>query len=224
MRVSLLVCACLVLLCLVSLASGTTQQHKAYPETLIYNFVLNSTCQMSNEDMYKQMLNTTCLQLAATEWSATHDIAYWKSTSFAHTDTTKPEIWKYAQQYNIPHTALNAHVQYESAVHLPGVLSVFMPVEIKLAISKYVYVTQDNNPTMHTVTLIAGIPVVQECVLYSRVSASAHNAMLSRNTAAFPAIAWYLNIFRAHIEQSLRDSLWRNTWALTRAWCGELHA
>jgi hypothetical protein len=87
-----------------------------------------------------------------------------------------------------------------------------------------VYVTRNDHPTMHTVTLISGIPVVQECVIYSRITASDHNVILSRNTAAFPAIAWYLKIFRAHIEQSLRDSLWRNSWALARAWCGELHA
>jgi hypothetical protein len=169
------------------------------------------------------MLNTTCLQLAATEWSSTHNIAQWHSTSFAHTHTTEPEIWDYVQQYNVPPTALKARVQYVSAVELPDVLSVFMNVHVKLHIQKYVYVTRDDRPTMHTVTLITGIPVVSTCTLYSRITVTDHKAVLSRNTATFPSIAWYLKLFQSSIEHSLRDSLWRNSWALTRAWCGELH-
>lgn len=215
---------CLCLLCACAAASSASTLSTQHSEVFVHNFIMNTTCQLSTADMWNQMLNTTCLQLAAKEWSATHDIQQWHSTPFAHTHTTEPEIWNYVQQYNIPPTALKSHLQYISAVDLPAVLSVFMQVNIKLAINKYVYVTRDDRPTMHTVTVITNIPLINECVLYSRNTAAIRNAVLSRNTATFPVIPWYLKIFQSHIEESLRDSLWRNTWALTRAWCGELDA
>lgn len=225
MRATLSVCLCLMCLTsLMCLSCASTFVSNKHSEVFVHNFVMNTTCHLSTAEMWNKMLNTTYLQLAAREWSATHDISEWQSTPFAHTHTTEPEIWNYVQQYNIPPTALKTHVQYISAVHLPGVLSVFMDVNSKLAINKYVYVTRDDRPTMHTVTVISGIPLISDCVIYSRNTAAKRNAMLSRNTATFPVIPWYLKLFQSHIEQSLRDSLWRNTWALTRAWCGELDA
>lgn len=220
-----------MLLCLVLLlwnnaceASTHGMQHK-HPQILMYNFVHDLSCPLHTPDARQHMLNMTSLYLAAKEWSATHEISHWQSTVFrtnAHTTPTDLESDHYRQEYSIPADAVQARVQYTSSVHLPGVLSPVMNVDVKLYIVKYVYVSQDLLPTLHTVTEITGLPFLDECVIYSRNVAAADNRILSRNTAAFPAIPWYLKLFQPVIEQSLRDSLWRNTWALARAWCGEL--
>lgn len=152
--------------------ASTSQAHTMSPDDMhnyvfVHNFVMNTTCQLSTTDMWKQMLNTTCLRLAAREWSATHDIQDWRNTPFSHTLATEPEIWHYMQLYNIPATVIKSHMQYVKAVYLPGVLSVFMAVNVKLRINKYVYMTLDDRPTMHTVTLVLGIQLIGSCVLYT---------------------------------------------------------
>lgn len=192
-------------------------------QTVVHNFVLDTSCDLSEDDQQETMLNTTCLYLAAKEWSATHEISQWESTSFLlPADAVDLESDQYMMEYNIPRNVLYCHVRYTSSVHLPGVLSPILNVNVKLHINKYVYVTQHAESAIYTVTKITGLPLLDECLIYSRNIVRFNNRMLSRNTAVFPAVPWYLKIFQPYIEESLRDSLWRNAWALGRAWCGEL--
>lgn len=192
-------------------------------ENVVHNFVLEASCDLSEHDKQENMLNTTCLYLAAREWSSTHVIRQWKSTSFQlPADVADLESERYRREYGIPSNVLFCHAQYTSYVYLPGILSPIMNVNVELNINKYVYVTQHAESAMYTVTKITGLPLLNECLIYSRNIARFNSRILSRNTAAFPDVPWYLKLFQPHIEQSLRDSLWRNAWALGRAWCGEL--
>lgn len=196
-----------------------------HADVFVYNFVMNTTCHLAHAELWTQMQNTTRLRLAAKEWSASHRIEQWQNTPFAHahtTDPTDPEVWRYVQLYNIPPTALSSHVQYVTTVYMPTVLAVIISTEAKLRINKYVYVTREDRPTMHTVTIVSDIPLIGTCVLYSRITAGLRRAVLSRNTFTLPVIPFYLKMFETYIELVLHDSLWRNTAALARAWCGEL--
>lgn len=189
----------------------------------MYNFVLDTTCDLGAEDKQQAMLNTTHLYLAAKEWSATHVISQWKSTSFqSPVDGVDLESEEYMKEYDIPSNVLYCRVQYTSYIYLPGILSPIMNVNVELHINKYVYVTRHAESVIYTVTKITGLPLVNECVIYSQITSRFNNRIVSRNTAAFPDVPWYLKLFQPHIEQSLRESLWRNAWALGRAWCGEL--
>lgn len=212
---------CLLLECLLLEGMAVHAMSTTHTESLLRNYLINMPCTMSAASVREMLLNTTYLHLAAREWSATHIIREWRSTDFsAEMDAAAAQ---YVQEYKIPHDTLHAQVQYVSEVKLPHVLSSFMNIHVPLHITKHAYVT---GSAIYTVTEITDLPVVGECVIYSRhvVAVDDQKASLqARNTVTYPAIPWYLKIVQPVIEQQLRDSLWLQSWAMARAWCGQLH-
>lgn len=188
-------------------------------ETIMRNYVMNIPCSIPAASVRGMLLDTAYLQVAAREWSATHIISEWTCTNFsAATDAAAAQ---YIQQYSIPHDVLHAHAQYVSQIVLPNVLAPLLNTHVSLHINKHVYVTRS---AMFTVTEITGLPVLGECVIYSRHAVNVNNqidSIHSRNTATYPAVPWYLKIVQPVIEQKLRDSMERQTWAMARAWCGQ---
>jgi hypothetical protein len=187
------------------------------PEILVNNYMIDMPCSMPPAAVRGLLTNTTYLHLAAREWSGTHIISGWSSTSFSNAmDATAEQLM---QEYSIPHGTQHARARYDSEVMLPGILAPFMNVRVSLHITKDAYVV---DSTMYTVTGISGLPVLGECVIYSRHVALEHQ-IASRNTLFYPPVPWYLKIVQPVIEQAMRDSEWRQSWAMARAWCGELH-
>lgn len=66
---------------------------------------------------------------------------------------------------------------------------------------------------------ISNVYMLVECVIYSRHVAAVNQQIASRNTVSYTVIPWYLKIVQPIIKQKLRDSLWRHSWVMARAWC-----
>lgn len=181
---------------------------------LVRNFVYTTPCHLSPSDTHQQMLNVTKLRLAAVEWSPSHVVTGWDSTPFH----AAPGSQSHLTQYGIPTDAEYARMRYTSGLIMPPVFAQLFGAELPMFITKHVYVTRD---AMHIVTEIAELPLVGDCIVYTRLVATDNYKLLSRNTI-MAYRSWYMELVWSPLQQHLRDSLWRNTWALSRAWCGEL--
>jgi hypothetical protein len=184
-------------------------------QLLVHNFVYTAPCNLSPADTRQQMLNVTKTRLAAVEWSPSHVVTGWESTQFH----VVPGSQSHLTQYGIPIDAEYARMRYTSGLLMPPVFAQLFGVELRMFITKHMYVARD---AVHIVTEIDEIPLVGACVVYTRLVATDNYKLLSRNTMLVDHYPWYLQLLWSPLQQHLRDSLWRNTWALSRAWCGEL--
>ena len=198
------ICSIVSLLCSISMPGGHAMD--SHTEMIVHNYVMDMPCNQSSAAVQDLFLNTTYLRLAAREWSSTHIISRWTSTNYSNVmDSVDASVKQHMFKYRFPRGTLHAQVQYDSEVNLPHILSPFMNTRVPLHINKHVYVV---NSAMYTVTEITGLPVLGECVIFSRHVAAVDHKITSRNTVTYPEVPWYLKIVQSVIKLEMRNSLY----------------
>lgn len=170
----------------------------------VFNLSSNLACKISDEKLHLLLHKSSIMQTTASEWATTHKISDWHQTEWlavAFGEDNSDML-----KYNIPFSDSLEHAKYEymSYIHFPKILSTLIEVNVRLPVQKHVYLSRN---VIYTITHLQNIPVIDSCVIFSRIKIMDSGVVLSQNTVMYDELPWYALVFQTAIEAKVEESL-----------------